>query len=187
MQDWLPDSATGNSARWEPRCCHGSELDWCEADAVLCVSPPPLEAVERLAQGSLLVGLLAPYGAVQADGSPQWSTGLFHRPGAAPPHQPGPVDGCAFLPGQHRRIQGCSGGGGGPGSLRADADDGGRHHPAVPGAGARGGSGRPPGPGHRPSPGGCRLRLRRAAGGEGTGGIPWGPVHRPSHHRGHAR
>jgi len=45
--------------------CEGSDLDWSQADAVLCVSPPPMEALERLAQGALLVGLLAPYGAVR--------------------------------------------------------------------------------------------------------------------------
>ena len=45
--------------------CERSRLDWGEADAVLCVNPPPLETLERLAQGALLVGLLAPYGAVQ--------------------------------------------------------------------------------------------------------------------------
>ncbi|MEB3322405.1 MAG: NAD(P) transhydrogenase subunit alpha [Synechococcaceae cyanobacterium] len=38
-------------------------LPWEEADGVLCVSPPPQEALERLREGALLMGLLAPYGA----------------------------------------------------------------------------------------------------------------------------
>ncbi len=40
-----------------------AELPWSEADAVLCVNPPPTETLDRLREGSLLVGLLAPYGA----------------------------------------------------------------------------------------------------------------------------
>ncbi|MCX5949331.1 MAG: NAD(P) transhydrogenase subunit alpha [Cyanobacteria bacterium] len=40
-----------------------AELPWGEADAVLCVNPPPTETLEHLREGSLLVGLLAPYGA----------------------------------------------------------------------------------------------------------------------------
>jgi NAD(P) transhydrogenase subunit alpha len=44
----------------------GSEaLDqaWASADAVLCVQPPEAERLARMRPGSLLVGLLAPYGA----------------------------------------------------------------------------------------------------------------------------
>jgi len=40
-----------------------ADLPWNGADGVLCVNPPPFEALERLRPGSLLVGLLAPYGA----------------------------------------------------------------------------------------------------------------------------
>jgi len=40
-----------------------AELPWGEADAVLCVNPPPTETLDRLREGALLVGLLAPYGA----------------------------------------------------------------------------------------------------------------------------
>jgi NAD(P) transhydrogenase subunit alpha len=40
-----------------------AELPWNEADGVLCVNPPPSEVLDRLRPGSLLVGLLAPYGA----------------------------------------------------------------------------------------------------------------------------
>ncbi len=43
----------------------GPELRWSEADGVLCVNPPPAEALERLQPGSLLVGLLSPYGATE--------------------------------------------------------------------------------------------------------------------------
>ncbi|MFM7085662.1 MAG: NAD(P)(+) transhydrogenase (Re/Si-specific) subunit alpha, partial [Cyanobium sp.] len=38
-------------------------LPWDGVDGVLCLHPPALEALERLRPGSLLVGLLAPYGA----------------------------------------------------------------------------------------------------------------------------
>ncbi|MFZ0409074.1 MAG: NAD(P) transhydrogenase subunit alpha [Cyanobium sp.] len=40
-----------------------AELPWEEADGVLCVNPPASESLDRLRPGSLLVGLLAPYGA----------------------------------------------------------------------------------------------------------------------------
>jgi NAD(P) transhydrogenase subunit alpha len=40
-----------------------ADLPWNEADGVLCVNPPPNESLDRLRPGSLLVGLLAPYGA----------------------------------------------------------------------------------------------------------------------------
>jgi len=40
-----------------------AELPWNEADGVLCVNPPPTDVLDRLRPGSLLVGLLAPYGA----------------------------------------------------------------------------------------------------------------------------
>jgi NAD(P) transhydrogenase subunit alpha len=36
---------------------------WREADAVLCVQPPPPERLDQLRPGALLMGLLAPYGA----------------------------------------------------------------------------------------------------------------------------
>jgi NAD(P) transhydrogenase subunit alpha len=39
------------------------ELSWSEVDGVLCVNPPPPLSLERLRIGSLLVGLLDPYGA----------------------------------------------------------------------------------------------------------------------------
>jgi NAD(P) transhydrogenase subunit alpha len=39
------------------------QLDWEQSDAVLCVQPPPFEAMRRLQEGTLLVGLLAPHGA----------------------------------------------------------------------------------------------------------------------------
>ncbi|MCX5967929.1 MAG: NAD(P) transhydrogenase subunit alpha [Cyanobacteria bacterium] len=42
-----------------------ADLPWHEADGVLCVNPPPHETLDRLRPGSLLVGLLAPYGAGQ--------------------------------------------------------------------------------------------------------------------------
>ncbi|MEB3304252.1 MAG: Re/Si-specific NAD(P)(+) transhydrogenase subunit alpha [Cyanobium sp.] len=38
-------------------------LDWSGADGVLCVQPPAPDALARMRQGSLLVGLLAPHGA----------------------------------------------------------------------------------------------------------------------------
>lgn len=38
-------------------------LDWEGADGVLCVQPPGKEAMSRMRQGALLVGLLAPHGA----------------------------------------------------------------------------------------------------------------------------
>ena len=38
-------------------------LDWGGADGVLCVQPPSPDALARMRQGSLLVGLLAPHGA----------------------------------------------------------------------------------------------------------------------------
>lgn len=38
-------------------------LDWEGADGVLCVQPPGKEAMARMRQGALLVGLLAPHGA----------------------------------------------------------------------------------------------------------------------------
>jgi len=38
-------------------------LPWSEVDGVLCVNPPPLEILEQLRSGALLVGLLNPYGA----------------------------------------------------------------------------------------------------------------------------
>ncbi len=38
-------------------------LPWPEVDGVLCVNPPPLEALAQLRSGALLVGLLSPYGA----------------------------------------------------------------------------------------------------------------------------
>lgn len=38
-------------------------LPWEEADGVLCVQAPPAESLQRLRPGSLLVGLLSPYGA----------------------------------------------------------------------------------------------------------------------------
>ncbi|KEF41563.1 MAG: NAD(P) transhydrogenase subunit alpha [Cyanobium sp. CACIAM 14] len=41
----------------------GETLDWDGADAVLCVQPPQAASLARLRSGSLLVGLLAPYGA----------------------------------------------------------------------------------------------------------------------------
>lgn len=41
----------------------GDSLDWEGADGVLCVQPPPREAMGRLRDGALLVGLLAPHGA----------------------------------------------------------------------------------------------------------------------------
>jgi NAD(P) transhydrogenase subunit alpha len=40
-----------------------ADLPWAEADGVLCVNPPCQEHLERLRPGSLLMGLLAPYGA----------------------------------------------------------------------------------------------------------------------------
>ncbi|MEY4840873.1 MAG: hypothetical protein RLZZ374_1781, partial [Cyanobacteriota bacterium] len=40
-------------------------LPWEEADGVLCVQAPPIESLQRLRQGALLVGLLSPYGATQ--------------------------------------------------------------------------------------------------------------------------
>ena len=40
-----------------------AELPWNEADGVLCVNPPPTDVLDLLRPGSLLVGLLAPYGA----------------------------------------------------------------------------------------------------------------------------
>jgi len=39
------------------------DLDWAGADGVLCVQPPAPSALERMREGSLLVGLLAPHGA----------------------------------------------------------------------------------------------------------------------------
>lgn len=39
--------------------------DWGAADGVLCVQPPPSEALAHLREGALLVGLLAPYGATE--------------------------------------------------------------------------------------------------------------------------
>lgn len=39
------------------------DLDWAGADGVLCVQPPAPFALERMREGSLLVGLLAPHGA----------------------------------------------------------------------------------------------------------------------------
>jgi NAD(P) transhydrogenase subunit alpha len=43
---------------------HGEgALPWSEVDGVLCVNPPPLEILEQLRSGALLVGLLNPYGA----------------------------------------------------------------------------------------------------------------------------
>ena len=36
---------------------------WAEVDGVLCVQPPPVEHLEQLRAGALLIGLLAPYGA----------------------------------------------------------------------------------------------------------------------------
>jgi NAD(P) transhydrogenase subunit alpha len=43
--------------------CGSGELPWSDCDGVLCVNPPGADALERLRSGSLLVGLLAPYGA----------------------------------------------------------------------------------------------------------------------------
>jgi NAD(P) transhydrogenase subunit alpha len=44
---------------------HGADdLPWDQAAAVLCVQPPPLERLNRLGRGSLLVGLLNPYNAL---------------------------------------------------------------------------------------------------------------------------
>jgi NAD(P) transhydrogenase subunit alpha len=40
-----------------------ADLPWAEADGVLCVNPPCAEALECLRPNSLLIGLLAPYGA----------------------------------------------------------------------------------------------------------------------------
>ena len=40
-------------------------LPWEEVDGVLCVQAPPMESLQRLRQGALLVGLLSPYGATQ--------------------------------------------------------------------------------------------------------------------------
>ncbi len=42
---------------------NSDDLDWSGADAVLCVQPPAASALERMREGSLLVGLLAPHGA----------------------------------------------------------------------------------------------------------------------------
>jgi len=42
-----------------------AELPWEEADGVLCVQPPGPAALERLRTGSVLVGLLSPYGATE--------------------------------------------------------------------------------------------------------------------------
>jgi NAD(P) transhydrogenase subunit alpha len=39
------------------------QLDWEGADGVLCVQPPSRDALTRMRQGALLVGLLAPHGA----------------------------------------------------------------------------------------------------------------------------
>jgi NAD(P) transhydrogenase subunit alpha len=39
------------------------QLDWEGSDAVLCVQPPDREALARLQEGTLLVGLLGPHGA----------------------------------------------------------------------------------------------------------------------------
>jgi len=39
------------------------DLDWAGADGVLCVQPPAPSALDRMREGSLLVGLLAPHGA----------------------------------------------------------------------------------------------------------------------------
>ena len=41
----------------------GDDLDWAGAAGVLCVQPPSPSALERMREGSLLVGLLAPHGA----------------------------------------------------------------------------------------------------------------------------
>ena len=41
----------------------GEDLDWAGAAGVLCVQPPSPSALERMREGSLLVGLLAPHGA----------------------------------------------------------------------------------------------------------------------------
>jgi len=41
----------------------GGALAWSDVDGVLCVNPPPLEILEQLRSGALLVGLLNPYGA----------------------------------------------------------------------------------------------------------------------------
>jgi NAD(P) transhydrogenase subunit alpha len=38
-------------------------LDWAGADGVLCVQPPSPSSLERMREGSLLVGLLSPHGA----------------------------------------------------------------------------------------------------------------------------
>jgi NAD(P) transhydrogenase subunit alpha len=40
------------------------QLDWEAADGVLCVQPPPRDVLGRLPSGALLVGLLAPHGAM---------------------------------------------------------------------------------------------------------------------------
>jgi NAD(P) transhydrogenase subunit alpha len=42
---------------------NSDDLDWSGADGVLCVQPPAASALERMREGSLLVGLLAPHGA----------------------------------------------------------------------------------------------------------------------------
>lgn len=39
------------------------QLDWEGSDVVLCVQPPDRDAIARLREGTLLVGLLAPHGA----------------------------------------------------------------------------------------------------------------------------
>jgi NAD(P) transhydrogenase subunit alpha len=44
------------------------ELPWAESDAVLCVNPPPADRLDLLRPGSLLVGLLSPYGATDLAG-----------------------------------------------------------------------------------------------------------------------
>ena len=47
----------------------GEALPWEEVDGVLCVQPPPAANLQRLRQGSLLVGLLSPYGAADLAGT----------------------------------------------------------------------------------------------------------------------
>ena len=42
-----------------------SGLPWEQVDGVLCLHPPALEALQRLRQEALLVGLLSPYGATE--------------------------------------------------------------------------------------------------------------------------
>ncbi len=47
----------------------GEALPWEEVDGVLCVQPPPAANLQRLRLGSLLVGLLSPYGAADLAGT----------------------------------------------------------------------------------------------------------------------